>query len=427
MTLGWVTAAMADYQAGLEAYEAKDWRRQKPMAQNEETKPLFELDLGDNGGQFAPTGIDEVDRWIQDEIEWWQNFRRDLSLSHEKFQKVRKWPSQALQPVREILQTWYQDSQNEESKNLVATVLTELYGANQLIHSQSTTAQFLEDLKENCDPHVVASAFAYLAGHHKFNPESAWEVQGIAEAILHENDIHPGSTASIRSRLQYLRRQFEKLYEVKSEKLDELVTDLGETLNYQQRLRRVSNWLVRRATRKANTVAEEQRKAAEAEWQDLLGTYNAALSLRAPVTYWQNRLVWCRRIAAGMYIAFAALFITLVVVGNFIAPTFKLYALTDGTLSLQEVAIVVLGIAISLALLRIPLRLGSSYLHLANDASERVTMVNTYLALREGGHAMEEQMQTVIERLFLPSQDGIVKDDLIGVTMLDAVTKFRKG
>jgi len=52
-------------------------------------------------------------------------------------------------------------------------------------------------------------------------------------------------------------------------------------------------------------------------------------------------------------------------------------------------------------------------------------MVMTYLALREGGHASDAQMQTVIERLFLPAQDGIVKDDLVGVTLHDVLTKKR--
>ena len=44
-------------------------------------------------------------------------------------------------------------------------------------------------------------------------------------------------------------------------------------------------------------------------------------------------------------------------------------------------------------------------------------MVNTYLALADGGHAKEANMVALYNRLFAPAADGIVKDDLgsIGV------------
>ena len=62
-----------------------------------------------------------------------------------------------------------------------------------------------------------------------------------------------------------------------------------------------------------------------------------------------------------------------------------------------------------------------SQLHLSNDADERVTMVNTYLALRQGGHANEQHMQVALERLFAPATDGMVKEDLGPVTSADAI------
>jgi hypothetical protein len=80
-------------------------------------------------------------------------------------------------------------------------------------------------------------------------------------------------------------------------------------------------------------------------------------------------------------------------------------------------------IGLVVALVRVPLRLAMSELHLKNDADERVTMVNTYLALRAGEHATTEHMQIVLERLFRPGVDGIVKDDLGPVTASDVVAR----
>jgi hypothetical protein len=87
------------------------------------------------------------------------------------------------------------------------------------------------------------------------------------------------------------------------------------------------------------------------------------------------------------------------------------------------------AIGIVVALARVLLRLAMSQLHLGNDADERVTMVNTYLALRQGGHADEGHIQIVLERLFAPATDGIVKEDLGPVTVADAVKSAltRKG
>lgn len=38
-------------------------------------EPLFELDLGANGGHLAPTTLEEFRSWITREIQFWQPFR----------------------------------------------------------------------------------------------------------------------------------------------------------------------------------------------------------------------------------------------------------------------------------------------------------------------------------------------------------------
>ena len=53
-------------------------------------------------------------------------------------------------------------------------------------------------------------------------------------------------------------------------------------------------------------------------------------------------------------------------------------------------------------------------------------MVTTYLALREGEHATPDHMGIVIERIFAPATDGIVKDDFGPVTFMDALRSKEK-
>lgn len=45
------------------------------------------------------------------------------------------------------------------------------------------------------------------------------------------------------------------------------------------------------------------------------------------------------------------------------------------------------------------------------DAKERRTMVMSYLALAHKGKADSEDRKIILEALFRPTEDGIVKDD----------------
>ena len=90
---------------------------------------------------------------------------------------------------------------------------------------------------------------------------------------------------------------------------------------------------------------------------------------------------------------------------------------------LSAIALLTVSVGIVVAVVRIPLRLAMSELHLGNDAEERVTMVNTYLALRAGEHTTAEHMAVILDRLFKPAADGIVKDDFGPVTAADALGK----
>ena len=61
---------------------------------------------------------------------------------------------------------------------------------------------------------------------------------------------------------------------------------------------------------------------------------------------------------------------------------------------------------------RILVRLFVSNIHLATDAEERVTMLQTYLSIiREGSEFAPEDKKLILERLFHPAADGLVKDD----------------
>ncbi len=64
------------------------------------------------------------------------------------------------------------------------------------------------------------------------------------------------------------------------------------------------------------------------------------------------------------------------------------------------------------------------HLHLLTDAGERVVMVQTYLSLTEGDHlASKEDRQLILQVLFRPAADGIVKDEGMPFSLAEAFTR----
>jgi hypothetical protein len=78
----------------------------------------------------------------------------------------------------------------------------------------------------------------------------------------------------------------------------------------------------------------------------------------------------------------------------------------------------------SVWLVRIVVRLFLSHVHLLADANERVTMANTYLALQHSKEGLVEQdRQLILQVLFRPSTSGVVKDDGVPLSWIEAITK----
>lgn len=92
-----------------------------------------------------------------------------------------------------------------------------------------------------------------------------------------------------------------------------------------------------------------------------------------------------------------------------------------------------IGIVIMIAtfvvwFVRILVRILLSHLHLGTDANERVTMIQTYLALlREGNSLQENEKQLILAALFRPSTDGIVKDDGAPPSIPEAISRLGIG
>jgi hypothetical protein len=152
------------------------------------------------------------------------------------------------------------------------------------------------------------------------------------------------------------------------------------------------------------------------------------VALQGPIHYWQDKRWWHRLSTALSGLAFLVYLGVCVKIASstFWARYQSFFEFLDQWKDTGLGAVALLGglLAVALMLARVLYRIFASQLHLWNDASERVTMIQTYLALAEKGHAKEEFLGALLSRLFSPASDGIVRDDLGSIGPIDLASKL---
>ncbi|MFI4897974.1 MAG: DUF6161 domain-containing protein [Phycisphaerales bacterium JB059] len=157
---------------------------------------------------------------------------------------------------------------------------------------------------------------------------------------------------------------------------------------------------------------EKQEKVGKVErdFESIKRTFEGYMSLRIPDDYWARRSL-SMKIASGVW---AFLFVAVVLMAMFVVHGYISDELLDETATnfhpwaaIRAMALGVLG----LWLIRFVAKNLYSSLHLAIDAAERRTMIRTYLALEKDGGLQPEDRKLILEPLFRPTADGLVKED----------------
>lgn len=151
--------------------------------------------------------------------------------------------------------------------------------------------------------------------------------------------------------------------------------------------------------------------------ETLEATYREKLSLLAPVQYWENkadRHKISEAAAAGRVRLFFGLAIPFVVVMFGFTGWYLITQIT-GTPPAGLYIVVSAGLATTAGLLlwigRLLTKLYLSQHHLRQDAEERAVMTTTYLALTAEQAASDADRNIILNALFRPTSDGIVKED----------------
>ncbi|GAA0638816.1 DUF6161 domain-containing protein [Brevundimonas lenta] len=190
--------------------------------------------------------------------------------------------------------------------------------------------------------------------------------------------------------------------------------------------RTAARWAVRRnwLWRKESRNWRDRHAASEASIKTVEATYKEHMGLAAPVDYWKNKaaqhkesefwtrlwvLIFFPAALAGMAYAFNETGVSLINAAKEAqvpgAPPFPNAIFIVASAGLASCAGLVFWAG------RLLTKLYLSQHHLRQDAEERATMTETYLALIENSAASTEDRQVILNALFRNTPDGIVKED----------------
>lgn len=385
----------------------------------------MKVDLGHNGGTVSFRSVEEVEEWVNHEIQYWQWLQKSTTFDRETAaiwtQQGAPW-NKLIEKINRLKSNPTEQEALEHYK-AIEQILINAYGATKSLHSSTPQAKRLLDFSSDPSDQKAILTAAYMLGYFinapfkvgLQRPESVPTViVALQEASLFSKGITGVSLAELNA-LGELRANYTKLNEEFKQQIQDNKGLFDKSVEQFQAL-------AGDLTEKFTGLFDTSKKTLE----DIANTYDKKLALQASVSYWTKKASRHRNFS----IAFGFLFVlSLLTVGYlFFQEVYPLLkdASPDKPIPYWVLALILIGAVVSIWIVRLVVRVLLSHIHLQRDASERSTMLLTYLALlREGAGLKDDEKKLILQALFRPSTSGIVKDDALPSGMYDLITKLK--
>jgi hypothetical protein len=403
-----------------------------PAPHNAPAPALFTLDLGANGGVLAPTTGQELHDWIMREHMFWQwndnhpgnsNFRSAIEFGREQLKR-------AASTIQSHLSQETSAPDNFVNQvHLIGNMLNDVYRVREFPHSSTPLAQRVDQLRQRDMNEAQAYLFANIPWNGAtFDGRDSPSWRGFVEGLSEKFGMLPAS----EEQHQAAMRSVDFLMARAGQMLGEKSGAYGELhRHYNELAQKIADAEVKHQADFAALMetSEKQHEEAVTAHQAAMGalqkTYSEAMALRAPVDYWNDRkLRHDKRSRITGLFAFGSMAVLAASVG--VIAYWVLSNLTpDGKPEAWRVAVIGLVGVLGVWAVRLIVRLFLSNAHLATDADERVTMVKTYLALMEADKLpSDDDKKLILQALFRPASDGMVKDEGLPHPALEFLTKM---
>ncbi|KCZ55003.1 hypothetical protein HY29_02000 [Hyphomonas beringensis] len=357
-----------------------------------------------------------------------QNFCSQFDL--KKIQKVEygRAINQKVDRAKSIVTRVSSYMNSADAKNLIEKEFSENFPPY-----TTPVAQHLHDIYEQDGPHRFAGALmAYTNYNYTPNFSAPDLLKGFVKLCLYEESIDQVSAAASRKSLEEIRRLYQRRLNSDGKKYEKALTDISETHQQLSTSIENSSFAWNHNFSKFQSQARAKLQDTTSSFLDFQKSYEDSLRLSRPRKYWSKKatdhnkaarryrlsaLGWL--VIAGALTVFGLWELFLYAKENFAVSEDQTPLPISLLITLGAMGLV--GTSVFFWVGRLLVRLWLSELHLAMDASERVTMIESFLALRASGTVSDEERQLVLAALFRPTQDGIVKDDASADPLITAL------
>lgn len=390
--------------------------------------PLFRLELKSDGGVLAPRSVEELRDWVQREFEFWSWADNVPGINRGPIDQGISYLRSAREYANRAISEKGAGGDPRQTIEEARKGIEQAYIRHALPHSSSTVAKEVERMRLASPESAIGFLFPQMqeVGQHRFDSNSAAGWYGFVLGLFRTY----GEPSGLRQ-LEGQRESFaeflaesKRLLAERRDELDRVENDVASALQ------RTSDDADTRAKDYAQFMDDAKREHSELiqSHKDAMSvlqrTYSEDMALRAPVTFWAKRQT---RHAFRSGVLGVVLLLALIALGIGVyhgaawATAGSLDPLKPDSWRLVVVgAVGVLGIWA----IRIIVRMFLSDLHLSTDAAERVTMVQTYLSLmQEDKLPKDEERKLVLQALFRPATDGVVKEESLPSPFLEYFTK----
>lgn len=392
--------------------------------------PIIEVDLGSNGGRFAPRSVDEAQAWLQREQAFWGwlrsgSFGGHVSPLHSALHSIYE----ALNAAQRAQQYPDPSSQIHEL-NAIRAGVEQAFNQFQLPHSSTSKAKAIEEYRQE---NGEQSASFYLASlvppssGHQIEPRTYEHWKGWIEglvATLTADKATKRKIVAYEKALDELHGSQSAMFLDKQKAIDSL--EVAAAAHEKSFGDFIAETAAHFATEKQRWDSElaSAIEANSAQRRSIEAVFREGMKLRAPVDYWSSKAA-----AHGKTAQFFAFSTVVMFIVAAVSMGFAVHSIFGGLTAGQHPSTWHVGVLLSFGLfyvwaIRILVRNYLSNVHLQTDAEERVVMVQTYLALTEDEKVEgKEDRQIILHSLFRPATDGLVKDEGVPLSLADLLTR----
>lgn len=391
----------------------------------------FQFDLAHRGGTLRFSTSDDLATWIRDERKAWQWLGESRTVQISELSTIH---GQCMAQLDAIRAEWEKNkAEPDKLKGIYdqfCRILENHYCERKIVYSRSADGRFLAQLREDRGEEIAIAAYTVLArsslnlhGNQRRTALSAGLLIGTLEGWLYDRSIDWASGAQ-REVFDDLSSDYQAAIQEQDRRFAQIVAK-NQMLNdeFAKELKEKSESLGNLQV----SQDQEFRELVEKHVKNLVSiesTYDQKLALQKPVEYWKTKERYHAK--RSLWFGISAIVVGLLCAlgtGGIIYWVFSRLPV-GGDPKSWELGVLLVGAFFGIWFTRVVVRLFFSHLHLATDASERRTMILTYLAMsREGSQFAPEDKGLIIQHLFRSASDGLVKDDAAPATPLEWLTR----